>query len=130
MSFTAVKSDTGAVLPWEYLPAKAGSYKCGQVVDVNAGKVEPMAAASAAKAPAYLCMAERTVADGELLPVVRVGAGSIFETTLSAAGSVQVGSLLAIDAKGLEADGSAAGAFEVTSLEGAAQGDTVRGRFV
>lgn len=135
MSFTAVKSDTGAVLPWEYLPAKKGDYKCGQVVDVNAGKVGPMKAASAAKAPAYLCAAERTVADGELLPVVRVGAGTIFETTLSAAGSVQVGSLLAIDAKGLEADGSVAGAFEVTSLEvtrpeGAAQGDIVRGRFV
>lgn len=29
MSFTAVKSDTGAVLPWEYLPAKAKSYVTG-----------------------------------------------------------------------------------------------------
>lgn len=129
MSFVPVKSDSGAVPPWEYLPAKADTYACGQLVGVNAGQVEALAAGTAA--PPYLCMADQTVAaGGELLPVVRVGAGSIFETTLGTAGSVQVGSLLGIAPGGLEADGSASGPFEVTSLEGTAKGDTVRGRFV
>lgn len=138
MSFVPVKSDDGAVLPWEYLPAKEDTYACGQMVGVNAGQVEALASGTAT--PPYLCMANQTVAaKGELLPVVRVGPGNIFETTLSEGGSVHVGSLLAIDTKGLGvevvADGNATGTFEVVSLEatgpeGAAKGDTVRGKFV
>jgi len=128
MSFVPIKSDTGAVLPWEYMPAKAGTYQCGQMVRINAGLAEALTAACATTPP-YLCMAERTIAaDGELLPVVRVARGNIFETTLAAAGSVQVGGKLGVAAGGLEAGGS--GTFEVTWVDGTAKGDPVRGRFV
>jgi len=128
MSFAAVKSDTGAVLPWEYLPAKAGTYQCGQMVGVSGGFVSALSGASSTTPP-YLCVSERTIAqDGDLLPVVRVARGNIFETTLSAGGNVQVGSKLGVAAGGLEAGGS--GTFEVTWVDSTAQGDPVRGRFV
>ncbi len=116
------------MLPWEYLPAKAGAYQCGQMAGVTGGFVTALAGASSATPP-YLCMAERTIAqDGDLLPVVRVARGNIFETTLNAGGSVQVGSKLGVAAGGLEAGGS--GTFEVTWVDGTAKGDPVRGRFV
>ncbi len=60
--------------------------------------------------------------------MVRVARGNVFETTLNAGGSVQVGSKLGVAAGGLEAGGS--GTFEVTWVDGTARGDTVRGRFV
>ncbi len=130
MSFLPVKTDTGASTPWEHLTAAAGAYKVGQLLSVTGGKLTAITAASTTTPP-YVCMADATVADGELLPVVRVNEDAIYETTLSAAAaSAKVGTKLEVSAGGLEADAAATGTFEVvTIMEGTAKGDTVRGRF-
>lgn len=126
MSFVSVKSDTGAVIPWEYHPAKAGAYKCGQMVGVSGGMIGPLAGGGT---PPYLCMGETTIAaDGDILPVLRVCAGDIFEAPLAAAGKVRLGDKLGVSAGGLEAGGS--GTFEVVAADGDQKGDLVRGRFV
>jgi len=130
MSFVPVKSGHGAVPPWEYLPAKADSYACGQLLGVNGGLLEALSGA-VSTVPPYLCMSDQTVAaDGDVLPVTQVSREIVYETTLNAAGSIQMGSRLEVSAGGLQAAANAAGAFEAVSLEGTAKDDVVRGRFV
>ena len=127
--FTPHKRDSGGVLPWEYLPAAAGTYKAGQLLKLADGALAPASAASTTTLP-YLCMADITVEDGANVPVVRVRSDTIFQTTLSAeAASAKVGSKLQIAAGGLAVNAAAAGSFELTALEGTAAGDTVYGRF-
>lgn len=122
-------SDTGALQPWEYLPAAAGSYKVGQLLNVVSGKLTAIAEASTTTPP-YLCMSNITVADGENVPVIRVNTNYIYETRLSAAAaSAKVGTKLQVTAGGLEADAAAAGSFEAVFLEGTTAGSVVRGRF-
>lgn len=129
MSFLPVKSDNGAATPWEYLPAAAGTYEVGQLLNVTGGKLAAIAAASSVTPP-YVCMKEGTVEDGDILPVVRVGADEIYETTLAdAAADAVVGGKIKVAAGGLEAT-TGAGTFEVTYAEGTAKGDMVRGRWV
>lgn len=129
MSFIPVKSDSGALQPWEYLPVKAGDYQLGQLLSASGGKLTAITAASTAEPP-YVSMADKTAAEGEDLPVIRVRGDRVFETTLSAAVSTAaVGGRLQIAAGGLEA-ASGSGAFEIVSLEGTEKGSVVRGRFV
>lgn len=123
------KNDTGAVAPFEYLPAAAGEYEAGQLLTVSGGKLAAIAEASN-KTPPYLCVGNKTVADGELLPVVRVNATTIYKTALSAeAAAATIGTKLEISAGGKEVDGAAAGTFEVTYIEGTDAGAVVYGRF-
>lgn len=122
-------SNNGAVLPFEYLPAAAGSYEAGQLLNVTGGKLAAISAASKTT-PAYLCMGKHTVADGENLPVTRVSDDVIYETELGAeAAAATVGTMLEVSAGGLTADAAAAGTFEVVFLEDTAAGSVVRGRF-
>lgn len=128
--FIPVKSDVGGVLPWEYLPAAAGSYKAGQLVKVVEGKAAAISEAMTAM-PAYLCMSDKVCQDGELLPVTRISMNHIYETTLAAAAEgTEIGDKLQVAAGGMSADAGAAGAFEVVSMEGTDQGDYIRGRWV
>lgn len=130
MGFCPVKSDHGAATPWEYLPGAAGTYKVGQMLKVTDGKVAALGAASTTTPP-YVCMAEKTFADGDIIPVVRVNDNLIFETKLAAeAAEAKAGSKLQVAADGLTASGDAAGTFEVVWIEGTAAGSVVRGRFV
>jgi len=118
----------GAVPPHEYHPAEAGSYKAGQLLNTGNGMLVAITAASTAR-PKYLCMAEKDVEAGELLPVSRISGEIIYQTTLSAdAAAVVFGGMLQISAGGMQAE-TGAGAFEIVELEGAAAGDIVRGRF-
>lgn len=127
--FTPHKRDTVGALPWEYLPAAAGTYKAGQLLKLASGKLAASSAASTTTLP-YLCMADITVEDGANVPVVRVKHDTIFKTTLSAAAAdATVGSKLQIAAGGEQVNGAAAGSFELTALEGTAEGDIVYGRF-
>lgn len=128
--FLPHQSDNGALQPWEYLPAAAGTYQVGQLLNVSGGKLAAIAEASATT-PAYLCMSNITVAeDEELVPVIRVSKNYIYETKLSAAAaSAKVGTKLQVSAGGLEADAAAAGSFEVVFLEATTKGAVVRGRF-
>lgn len=123
-------SDHGAVLPWEYMPAAAGTYQAGQLLTVSGGQLTAISAASATT-PGYLCMADITVEAGDNVPVTRIQDDQIYETTLSAAATAAViGTKLRISAGGLQADAGATGTFEITYIDGTAAGDMVRGRFV
>lgn len=127
--FLPHSTDSGAVLPWEYLPAAEGSYQVGQLLNANGGTLTPVSAASKVT-PGYLCMADITVEAGKPVPVTRIQHTTIYETTLSAsAASAAEGSLLQVSAGGLQADAAATGSFEVVYIEGTAQGSVVRGRF-
>lgn len=130
--FVPVKSDTGAVQPWEYLPAAAGEYKAGQLLSVEGGKVTAITAEQTATPP-YLSMADKKVAeDGETLPVVRVGLGEIYETTLSAAAAgLTAGAKLKVSADGMQAayGTGADGTFEAVYVDDTNEGDMVRGRW-
>lgn len=123
------KNMTGALQPWEYLPAAAGTYKAGQLLNANGGRLLPVSEASTT-APGYLCMADITVEEGHVIPVAPVVKGEIYATALSAeAAEAAVGSKLQVSAGGLQVDAGASGAFEVTYLEGTAAGSEVHGRF-
>ena len=127
--FTPHVNDTGAVLPWEYMAAAAGTYKAGQLVTVTGGKITAIGAALKTTPP-YLCMADITVEDGGTVPVTRVQKNVIYKAQLGAAADAAVpGTKLEVFAGGLLADAAAAGTFELTYLEGTAVGDNVYGRF-
>lgn len=128
--FSPHKNGTGAVLPWEYIPAAAGTYEAGQLLEVSGGKLTAIAAAATATPP-YLCMGNIAVADGELLPVTRIAADVIYTAPLSAAAEAAVvGTKLRISAGGKEVDAGASGSFEVVALDGNEAGDIVYGRFI
>ena len=127
--FSPHKTDTGAVLPWEYMPAAAGTYQAGQLLNAKNGSLAPVSAASTTT-PGYLCMANITVTAGQLVPVTRIQHTEIYETQLSAeAASAAEGTMLQVSAGGLQVDAAAAGSFEVTYIEDTAAGSMVRGRF-
>lgn len=127
--FSPHKTDTGAVLPWEYMPAAAGTYQAGQLLNAKNGSLTPVSAASTTT-PGYLCMANITVTAGQLVPVTRIQHTAIYETQLSAeAADAAEGTKLQVSAGGLQVDAAAAGSFEVTYIEGTAAGSMVRGRF-
>jgi len=122
-------SDTGALQPWEYLPAAAGTYQVGQLLKISGGKLAAVSAASTTT-PAYLCMSNITVAADELVPVTRISKQYIYETRLTAAASsAKIGTMLQVSDGGLGADGAAEGSFEVTFIEATAKDSVVRGRF-
>lgn len=123
------KNMTGALQPWEYLPAAAGTYKAGQLLNAAGGKLVPVSEASTT-APSYLCMADITVSEGHVIPVAAVVKNEIYATALSAeAAEAAIGSKLQVSAGGLQVDAGAAGAFELTYLDGTAAGSEVHGRF-
>lgn len=133
--FLPIKSDNGAVLPWEYMPAEAGTYVAGQLlaVDATTGYLEPIAA-DLVTTPPYLCMADIKVETaGTPIPVTRVSKDYIYETTLAEATSTAVvGMKLQVKSGGLTVSkpASGSGTFEVVSLDGTAAGDAVRGRWL
>ena len=127
--FSPHKTDTGAVRPWEYMPAAAGTYQAGQLLNAKNGSLTPVSAASTTT-PGYLCMANITVTAGQLVPVTRIQHTAIYETQLSAeAADAAEGTKLQVSAGGLQVDAAAAGSFEVTYIEDTAAGSMVRGRF-
>ena len=133
--FQPWKSDNGAVLPWEYLPAETGTYQVGQALNLDAstGYLEPVAA-DLVTTPPYICNAAVKVEKaGTPIPVSRTSRDIIYETTLAEVTSTAVaGMKLQVEAGGLTVSkpASGSGTFQVVSLDGTAAGDTVRGRFV
>ena len=127
--FSPHKTDNGAVLPWEYMPAAAGTYQAGQLLNAKNGSLTPVSAASVTT-PGYLCMANITVTAGQPVPVTRIQHTAIYETQLSAeAAAAAEGTKLQVSAGGLQVDAATAGSFEVTYIEDTAAGSMVRGRF-
>ena len=126
--FLPIKSDTGALLPWEYLGAAAGTYQAGQLLTVTDGKLAALTAESTTTPP-YLCMADVEAQAGQIIPVTRVEPGYIYETTLAGAyEGAQVGVKVQVAADGLTVE-EGAGTFELVEVTGTQAGDRVRGRF-
>lgn len=127
--FLPVKSNTGALLPWEYLGAAADTYQAGQLLTVTDGKLSKLTGVSTTTPP-YLCMADVTAADGQIIPVTWVEGAFLYETTLSAAYSdAKPGVKVQVAEDGLTA-AQGTGTFELVEVAGTQKGDTVRGRFV
>jgi hypothetical protein len=127
--FVPNQSDNGAVLPWSYLAAAAGTYKAGQMLAFGNGLLAPITAARNTTPP-YLCMGDVTVTAGGELPVTYVSKDFVYETALSAATPTAApGVQLNVAAGGLQL-GGAAGTFKIVSLDGTAAGDTVKGRWM
>ena len=82
--FIPIKSTDGAMTPFEYIEAAAGTYRAGQLLGVTDGKLAAIAA-DQATTPPYVCMQSGTVASGELLAVMRLQGKYTFETELAAA---------------------------------------------
>ena len=126
--FVLYKSDNSSLQPWEYMEAAPDDYKAGQMLAATGGLLEALAA-DTLTTPPYICMADMTITDDELLPVIRVSHDYIYETELSAAAATAApGGKLAVADGGLFAK-AGAGTFEIVSLDGTAAGDAVRGRF-
>lgn len=124
------KNLNGVLQPWERLPAAAGTYQAGQLVNAADGVVKPVSAASATT-PGYLCVADVTLAQGDLLPVARIVKDEIYVSQLSVeTEGAKVGAKLQVSAGGLQVDGAAAGTFEVVWVAGTAAGSEVHGRFI
>lgn len=123
------KNIRATVEPWHYLPAAAGQYKSGQMLSMAAEKVTPLAAASTTT-PRYLCMADVTVAEGDVIPVQRVVEGHVYVTALSEATDCAVGSKLQVSTGGLGVDKKVGGNFEVVYLASMDAGAEVHGVFV
>lgn len=122
-------NDRGTNQPWEYLPAAAGTYEAGQLLQLTGGKLAAVSAASTTTPP-YLCQANITVVDGENVPVTRVSDDVIYETQLDAeAAAAVVGTKLQVSAGGKKVDAAATGSFEVVFIEDTAADSIVRGRF-
>lgn len=134
--FIPIQSNDGAMTPFEYLPAAAGTYQAGQLLNVSGGKLAAVAA-DQATTPPYVCMQSGTAAAGELIAVTRVSGKYLFETELAAeASDAAVGVKLQVASGGLKAkyvtnaqSAAVPGTFEVVSLEGTAAGSVLRGRF-
>lgn len=72
--FFPIRSDTGAVLPFEQLPAVAGTYESGMMLTIaNTGKL-----ALCNGVPQFLCVSNATVKDGELITVAPVRTDEVY----------------------------------------------------
>ena len=125
MSFTIHKHDHAGRKPWASIPAHAGTYHVGDALYVYGGKVAPVGEEGCYMGVVkYVSMAERTVQEGQLLPVVRVTSNEIYKTTGAADGEAVVGNLVAVYVDRI-APGEE-GRFEIVQIDG----DEVYGRFL
>jgi len=125
------KSDTSSVQPWEYVPAAGGEYKSGQLLSVVDGVAAEIIFEDYSKIPPYLCMADKTAANGDLIPVTRVSSLHIYEVVvpLDSVGPLNIGDRIKISSDGLSLmEGN--GPFEIVEFDETEHGIVVRGRFI
>ncbi len=83
MAFLPFSYDDGQPRPWEYLPCSAITPKVGMALTQSSGN---LAIATGTTKPTYISMVDKDAActAGDIIPVIRVDSGIIFETTNSA----------------------------------------------
>ena len=91
--FYPLRSDTGAVLPFEQQPAAAGTYKPGTMLVFGDGKL--VVANNPAGRPAYVSVGHETVADGGCLTVACARVDVVFRCD-EIVGNVAVGDKVGI----------------------------------
>ncbi len=129
--FLNIKTDDGHVAPFEQYPCSAITPKRGMAMVLSSGK---LAIATGTSKPEFICVEEHdsAVSAGDLVTVVRVDPQTVYETTLSAAGtSLNIGDLVTLHASnGLQVTATTtSGVAEIVEMDGTAAGDTVRVRF-
>lgn len=129
--FLNIKTDDGHVAPFEKYPCSAITPKNGMAMVLSSGK---LAIATGTSKPEFICVEEHdsAVSAGDLVTVVRVDPQTVYETTLSAAGtSLNIGDLVTLHASnGLQVTATTtSGVAEIVEMDGTAVGDTVRVRF-
>lgn len=122
--------DTGALQPWEEMPAVAGAtYKVGQALSVVNGAVT--SASGPVNKADYISMFSGTAQAGQMIPVIRATERIVFKTELAVdAEALTVGTKMKVNANRETVLADEAGGFEVTAFDGNTAGSTVYGRFV
>ena len=130
MAFIMQRSGDGRVAPVEYLPAKAGTYKIGQAVDFDTAAHQ----LGNSVTPKYISVADIVISTaGDLLPCIKIISGMVFESELSASGTIYPGNDYFVSADGTKvAPTGTAGQnkFRVEYSAGNLAGDIVRGYFI
>lgn len=129
--FFPLKNADGAMAPTEYLPCSAITPKYGMALIQSSGK---LAIATGTSRPTYISMVEKSaaVSAGEIIPVIRVDEETIYETTISAAGtSLNLGDKVTLHASdGMQVTATTtSGVAEIVGMDGTASGSKVRVRF-
>ena len=129
MAFLLHTLDTADAPPLVELDAKSGTaYTIGLALTLTGGQA--VAAAGTVK-PSYICMTDKTAAEGDKVQAVRVLASQVYDATLSTAGaSLKPGAKVTLSADGTQVTATTEGGVaEIISMDGAASGDVVRVRF-
>ena len=131
MAFLPYSYDDGQPRPWEYLPCSAITPKVGMALVQSSGN---LAIATGTTAPTYISMVDKDAActAGDLIPVIRVDHGIIFETTNSASLSgVNIGQKVTLHASsGMQITATTtSGVAELVSKEADATGSVCHVRF-
>lgn len=130
MAFFVHSVDDGSTLPIEYLPCSTITPVAGMALTLTDGN---LAVAGGTTKPTYISMrqADKGVEAGEIIPVLRVGPGVIFETELSENGTdLKLGDKVTLDSGGLGVTATTeSGTAELVAILGTAAGDRVRVRF-
>lgn len=129
MAFLPYTYGPGNTTPFEYLAAGAlGAVEPGLALKVDAGK---LAKAEANDKPTYIGMLRGDVADGDVIPVIRVFEETVFETANSVENaSAEVGAKYTIDDTGSMITATTGGAAELVRIGDTAKGGTMYVRFV
>ena len=132
MAFLIHSDDDGQVRPWEYVPCDDITISVGMALVLSSGH---LVKATGTTKPTYISMTDKVVTtDGDLVPVVRVDSGIIFETTNTAAMSgVGIGAKVTLHTDALQVTATtSSGVAEVVAKDAAADsaaGGMVRVRF-
>lgn len=124
MGFYVHHNVDGAVAPFEYLPSAA--VPLGTALVLNNGK---LAKVTASGKPEYIAMG--TGNDGEIIPVIQIVPGTVYETTLSVAGdSLKIGDKVTFASDGGQVTATtSSGVAEIVAMEGTAAGSKVLVKF-
>lgn len=131
MAFMLHSNDDGANLPIEQLPCSAITPKIGMALYLTSGK---LAIASAGNIATHISMVNKSAAvtAGDLIPVVKIQPGQVWESKKDAANAMTLGTAYDVASGGLLVDdnGNTGANFQVCYIEDAALGSKVRGRFI
>lgn len=105
MAFLPYSYDDGQPRPWEYLPAGAITVNVGKTLTQSTGL---LAIASNTTKPTYISMIDKVCSSGDIIPVIRVDHGIVFETTNSASFSdAKIGTKVTIENSDSDLTGNA-----------------------
>lgn len=122
-------NNCGKLIPnIQQLAATSGvAYKVGDALGLSSGKAVKVTGTAV---PEYICAEEKTAVTGDTISAYQVENTQEYETTLSTAGTLAVGTKYTIASDSAQVTAtSTSGVAEVISVAGSAQGDKVVVKF-